>query len=151
MDTKKHLYLAVIGLVSLFLMSGCSGYGKLRSHSGYEDKVTIEGLKENWNDYTIYYAELYVGKPAALMFDPKDDGKTLTGDKWTKVEDQETLSDIISRMERARYGPRLYRILGPDDQFYGYLFSFRHRVVTKAVDDSTLYVYDLGPPPSGGP
>ena len=151
MDTKKYLYLVAMGFVSLFLMSGCSAYGKLKSQFGYEDKVTIEGLKENWDDYTIHYAEMYVGKPAAIMFDPKEDGKTLAGDKWIKVEDQETLSDIISRMERARYGPRLRRVLGPDDQFYGYLFSFRHRVVTKSVDDSTLYVYDLDPPLSGGP
>jgi len=36
--------------------------------------------------------------------------------------------------------------LGPDDQFYGYLFFAWDYAVIKAVDDKTMYVYDLESP-----
>lgn len=45
-----------------------------------------------------------------------------------------------------QFDPRLWRILGPDDQFYGYLFFAWGHAVIKAVDDKTMYVYDLESP-----
>jgi len=36
--------------------------------------------------------------------------------------------------------------LGPDDQFYGYLFFARGHVVIKAVDEKMMYMYDLESP-----
>jgi len=75
---KKGKYPAVIVLVLVFLMSGCSwlkNYGKLRLQSGPGHKVTIEELRENWHDYTIYYAGRSVDLPSAIMFDPKKDSK----------------------------------------------------------------------------
>lgn len=86
------------------------------------------------------------------MFDPKNDDKVLTGDKWIKVEDQETLLELIGWIGTyIEFDPRLWRILGPDDQYYGYLFfAWGHvvikAVVIKAVDDGTMFVYDLESP-----
>jgi hypothetical protein len=82
------------------------------------------------------------------MFDPKKDSKTLLSDKWIKVEDQETVSDLISWIQHTtEFYPRLQRILGPDDQFYGYFYSGWDHVLIKVVDERTLWVYDLPIPP----
>jgi len=81
------------------------------------------------------------------MFDPKNDDKILTGDKWIKIEDKETLSELIGWIRTyIQFDPRLWRILGPDDQFYGYLFFAWGHVVIKVVDDRTMYMYDLESP-----
>ena len=85
------------------------------------------------------------------MFDPKKDGKTLVpSDKWTKVEDQESVSEIVSWLQIHNfpgYFLRLYKILGPNDQLFGYLFTGWHHVVFKVVDERTLFVYGLPDPP----
>jgi len=148
---KKDIYLAVIVSVLLFLVSGCSwykSYGKVRLQSGPGHRVTIQELRENWRDYTIYYAGMSVQHPSAIMFDPKKDSRTLASDKWIKVEDQETLSELISWIQlTTEFYPRLQRILGPDDQFYGYFYSGWDHVLIKVVDERTLWVYDLPMPP----
>jgi len=87
---------------------------------------------------------LSVGTAAGIIFDPKNDDKTLTGDKWIKIEDQEILSALIGWIQPyIQFDPRLWRIVGPDDQFYGYLFFALGHVVIKSVDDTTMYVYNL--------
>ncbi|UCF72186.1 MAG: hypothetical protein JSW35_08285 [Deltaproteobacteria bacterium] len=155
---KKYIYPAIIVPLLVFLISGCAwvkGYGKIRLQSGPGKKVTTQELEDNWHNYTIYYAGYYGGlsikHPSAVMFDPKNDKRALVGDRWTKVQDQETLSRLISSIQsqKARYYPRLWRILGPDDQFYGYLFSAWRQVplVIKVLDDKTMFVYDLPMPP----
>ncbi|NVM25759.1 MAG: hypothetical protein HWN70_07570 [Desulfobacterales bacterium] len=152
MVIEKYVHLAMLGLVWVFLLSGCSGYGKLRPHAREGMRVGVEELKENWSDYIIHYAEGYGGKPAAIMFDPKEGNKTLVCKKWIKVDDKETLLELLEWIQQSvRYTPRLWRILGPDDEFYGYMLSTRDHVVMKVIGDNTMYVYDLDPPHSGGP
>lgn len=150
MIMKKNIYLALVAVVLVFIMSGCLGYGKIRSQSGYGDDLTIEKLEENWRDYTVYYAGYAVNNPSGIMFDLKnDDKKLLPSDRWTKIEDQETVVEVISWIKiqnSYNFYPRLYRILGPDNQFYGYLFSAWDHLLTKVVDDKALWVYDLPEP-----
>jgi len=157
-EMKKSIYPAIIVLIFAFLVSGCSwlkSYGKLSSQYGPGEEVTIQELEENWEDYTISYAGYHgsfsIKHPSAIMFDPKKDNRDLIGDKWTLVENQRTLSKLISSIQaQERWGgyyPRLWRILGSDDQFYGYLFSGWYHVVMKMLDDRTMYVNDLPFPP----
>ena len=143
----------MIGLVLAFFISGCAmhtGYGKIRPQPWHGEQVTIQKLQNNWEDYTIHYAGLSVGTVAGIMFDPKNDNRTLTGDKWIKVEDQQTLAELIGWMKTyTRYNPQIWRILGPDNEFYGYLYypkSHEGHAVAKVVNDTTLYVYDLQSP-----
>jgi len=144
---RNHRYLAVMVLVVVFLISGCSWYrshGKVRPLSRHEEKLTLQGLIENWQDYAIYYAGSSAQQPSAIMFDPKMDTNTLTSDKWIKVENQETLLELISWLQHTtRFPPRLQRILGPDDQFFGYFYSGWNHVVLKVVDERTLWASDL--------
>ena len=155
MDTKKYIYLIAIGAVSLLLMSGCYGlknYGKLSAQSRTAEKMTIQELEENWQDYTIYYAGVNPGFPTAIMFDPKGDDRVLKGDRWTKVTNDIRLAKLIRSIEiQESLGgtdSKLWRILGPNDQFYGYMFSGWGHVVMKEVDDRTMLVYDMSQPGS---
>ena len=151
MDAEKYVNLAVIGFVLIFLMFGCANYGKLRLESGRAEKITIQELQENWDDYSIYYADWHtIGWPGGITFDPKRDDKNLFGDKWMKVGDQETLSQVMSSIEAKNNYPRLYQILGPNNEFYGYMYlgPSRHNVNVffKVIDSNSLWISDLEPP-----
>jgi len=152
MKANHLLYSLIILVVTASLMSGCAwlrGYGKVRLSSEKGDDMTIQKLRENWNDYHVSYAGIAPNNPAAIMFDPKDDGQNLVGDRWIRVEDGETISEIISWLRTyTQFHPRLHVILGPDNQPFGYLFYpwASGDVVAKVIDDSTLYVYDLMSP-----
>ena len=156
MNSNKYLYVILIGVMIVFLFSGCAsiipGYGKLWPQPMRGERVAIEQLVENWEDYVIHYAGLNVGNPAGIMFDLKADDRTLTGEKWVKVEDKETLSELIGWMKSyTEYYPRIWRILGPNNEFFGYLFypsyhMYADNVVIKVIDDKTMYVYDVESP-----
>ena len=150
MNAEKYVNLAVIGFVLIFLMSGCANYGKFRLESGQAEKMTIQELQENWGDYSIYYADWRsVGWTGGIIFDPKKDDKTLVGDKWMKVEDKETLSQVVASIEAKNRYPRLYQILGPNNEFYGYMYLGPRRdnvnVFAKVIDSNSLRVSDLQP------
>lgn len=151
MDHRRYIPVFFIaGLLLVFLISGCAlrtGYGKFRLQPRDGVEVTVQYLLENWKDYTVYYAGSSIGNPGGIMFDPKGDNRTLTGDTWIKVEDRRTLSELIGWMKTYHeYNPQIWRILGPDDELYGYLYyprTHRQLAVTKVVDETTMYVYDL--------
>ena len=150
MDTERSVYLAFIGFVLIFLMSGCVTYGKLSLDSGRAEKMTIQKLQENWDDYSIHYADWRtVGWPGGIIFDPKKDARALLSDKWTKVVDQETLLQVINSMEAKSRDPKLYQILGPNDEFYGYMYLGPNRnkvtMFIKVVDNNTMWISDLQP------
>jgi hypothetical protein len=151
MNRSKYIYIAFIGAMVMLLFFGCAsmltGYGKLRPQPMRGEGVAIEDLEQNWEDYVIHYAGQSVGTPAAIMFDPKDDDRTLVGDRWTKVEDQKTLSELIGWIKAyQRFYPRVWRILGPDDHLYGYLYFPLYRAVFKVVDSKTMYAFDVPSP-----
>ena len=150
MNAEKYVNMAFIGFVLIFLISGCANYGKLRVESGRVEKLTIQELQENWDDYSIYYADWRsVGWPGGIIFDPKGDDKTLVGDKWIKVEDEGTLSQVITSMGAKNRYPRLYQVLGPSDEFYGYMYLGPARdnvsVFAKVIESNSLWVSDLQP------
>jgi len=147
MKTIKYISLMFIAFVSIM---GCLGtYGKISKQTGTEDKMTLAELRENWDEYTLYYSGRWDSRPAAIMFDPKNDDKKLLGDRWHKIEDQETLSETISTIQRWYYSDRVYIITGPDNQVFGYMY-YPHwlYIPIKMVDERTLYVSTLPPPTS---
>jgi hypothetical protein len=152
MKANHRIYSLIILILTASLMPGCGlikGYGKVRlsSEQGYD--MTIQELQENWKDYIISYAGTSISNPAGIMFDPKDDGRELVGDRWTSVEGKETVSEIIGWIKTyTQFHPKLHVILGPDNQLFGYLFSpwGSGDVVAKVIDERTLYVYDLMSP-----
>jgi len=140
---------AIVILIFTFIM-GCSGtYGKIRKQIDTEDEMTLAELRENWEEYTIYYSYRHDSRPAAIMFDPKNDDKKLVGDSWHKIEDQETLSETISIIQQRYDNAEVEIIEGPDNQVFGYMYYPSYLYVTvKVVDERTLYVMSLPPPKS---
>ena len=152
MKKSAFLTLGVPWLLLLSIVLGCSGYGKVRYDRIDQESVVIDNLIENWNDYYIYYAGYAPDNPSGILFDPKNDGKNLKpSDRWMKIESRDTASEVMSwiRMQTDMPGwtPGLYQILGPDGAFYGYLYSVWTHLVAKVIDENTMYVLDLPPPP----
>ena len=141
-------------LITAFLMgliSGCStgkGLGKLGYAQATEPKMTLDQLVENWKDYDIYYSGISEGDIYGVMFDPKYDENKLVGHEWwVPVETQEDLSQKIKFIDAFAVEPQLWTILSPDDQLHGFIYTLRHPVLVKVIDDQTLWVDELTFPP----
>lgn len=113
--------------------------------------MTIQDLIDKWDDYTIHYSDKYEGynvrAALGIMFDPKNNETTLTGDRWKQVKDQKDLMEMTRWIySNTHYEPWLNEILGPDGKFYGYLFYSYGFVTLKVIDDKTIYVFNLEEP-----
>ncbi len=131
------------------ILSGCSGQGTYRVVPAVSGNVTIQTLMENWQDFNVYYAGLGSNHPSAVMFDPKNDDRVITVDRWSKVESRELLADLIGSIQRqtGSYYPRLFEIRGPDGHLYGFIFTAWDVVSTRMIDDHTMFVFDIPLPP----
>jgi len=151
MNIKKYIYLTMAGLVLMVFMSGCpliKNYGKLGTQYGLDEKMTIQMLEERWQDYDVYYAGVHITLPSAVIFDPKDDErKLLTHEWWVQVKDQQELSEVIRWIWGGEFSPHLWKILGPDNQLYGYIYTAWDHAHIKVIDEKTLWVDDIPLPP----
>ena len=151
MNFKKYLNAILLILISIILLIGCNNYAKLVYEDKYKAELSINNIIENWDDYYIYYSGYDVDNVAGVLFDPKGDDKTLTPtDRWIRVESKDTVSELmewINLYDYPGYSPRLFKVLGPDDNLYGYVYTGWHRVVAKVVDEKTMLVFDLPDPP----
>jgi hypothetical protein len=156
---KMKKGVVLVPLISLFLIiAGCADYGKIRLQSGPGEAMTIQQLKENWEKYHILATGVEPNVPSAIIFDRKDDGREIIGDRWWELKDYKWVSETIMRIEAQvliqPYYPRLWKILGPDEYLYGYMFTAWDHAVMPIGDDKTMRVMDLPMPPFlavGGP
>ena len=130
---------------------GCATSVKLMFEStGYEtatdgNRTTIHGLAENWTDYDIHYSGVRPQSAKGILFDPKNDDKTLEpqGGEWKKVEDQETI-DLLLKWNASAfdYDGWLMRIVHPNDHFFGYLYlnTVQNFAGCRVIDDKTIAV-----------
>ena len=124
---------------------GCSAnYGQIKKQTGADDKVTIAELRDNWDDYDIYYGMRSNRGTDAIMFDPKDNFQKLEGDSWVKIEDLETLDEKKEELQSIYSYAKVHIIEGVDNQFFGYMYygGYFH-VSVNIVDEQTLYVSSL--------
>ena len=147
---KKGILL--VGLIGLFLaIAGCGSYGKLRLQQGPGEKMTIQQLKENWKNYNILATGVEPAIPSAIVFDRKDDGREVIGERWWDLDNEESVSKTISRIEAqispGAYYPRLWKILGPDGHLYGYMFTAWDSAVMSVGEDKRLSLLDIPMPP----
>jgi hypothetical protein len=151
MKKRTYLFSTMVSLTLMFILAGCAtsgNWGKLRAEYRHGD-MTIQKLVDNWQDYKILYAGLSVKSPAAIMFDPKEDDKIVLGDKWMEVKTKKDVSDIVMWL-RAETGfpSALYRILGPNDELFGYVYTGQFENIHIKVDDAkTLRLMELMLPP----
>lgn len=157
METKKYILLSVLLIV--LIISGCvswqKNYGHLKIIPKDQNQVTIQKLIDKWDDYNIYYSDMYAGfserSPLGIMFDPKNNDTMLVGDRWKKVEDQKTLIEMTRWIyPTTEYEPWLNEILGPDGLLYGYLYYSYGVVTLKMVGEKKMYILNLEEPPNKG-
>ncbi len=144
MKTIKYVCIMLIALVSIM---GCSGsYGKIKTQSESESKVTQQELIDNSSDYDIKYYRTVV------IFDSNnDDKKILAPNFWSTVKDQETWAQIIKGNTHGPFNNDIRRVWDsysnsgvreiwlPDNQFYGYVLHGRRELVSvKIVDENTV-------------
>lgn len=155
---KKNKFLSFL-LVTMIIYSCASfskNYGRLRMVSKSQNKVTIQDLINNWEDYDIYYSAKYSGydvrQALGIMFDPKNNDTKLVGEMWKKVKSQKDL--IVATQwiyPNTRFEPWLSEILGPDGRVYGYLYYSYGSATFKVVDDNTMHAFALDDPADYGP
>lgn len=148
MTIKRLAGMAI--LMSVFVTGCTENYGRIRIQTDSDNIMTLEALRENWQDYSVYYTHRSGSTSSAaisaVMFDPKNDDKKLVGDSWIRIEDTDTLSEVI-RIIQIWYGTaRVVIIEGPDTQFFGFMYySPWLQVPVKKIDERTLYVSSLPP------
>lgn len=145
MKTTNRIILSMMFSIVILTFTGCAGlgtYGRLKSASGQD--VTIDALVQNWNDYKIFYKGYHFEQPSGVLFDVKGDSKTLMGEGWTLVEGQETLISLVSWAKvNLNYYPRLWVCIGPDNAFYGYLYTGSDEAFLRVTGEKTLQVLGL--------
>lgn len=140
MEKKGFVCLAVVSIISLSLISGCAS-GILRVQSGSDTKMFLKGIEENKDKYIIHANEWPDGEVSAIVFDPKDDNRTVENDGWTEVTSQEQLSKLIARSDRL-FSRQFFNIVDPNDNFYGYLLGGEQYVWITIVDENTLKLHN---------
>jgi len=91
MKMKKRL--ASVSLICLFFVfAGCGSYGKLRLQYGPGETMTTQQLKEYWEKYHILATGVEPNVPSAIIFDRKDDGREIIGERWWELKDYEAVT-----------------------------------------------------------
>jgi hypothetical protein len=150
---KMRKGVSFLSLIFLFVMvAGCASYGRLKLESGPGATMTIQQLKESWQNYHILATGVEPAVPSAIIFDRKDDGREVIGDRWWELTDHKSVSDTIDRIAAqanvAQYYPRLWKMLGPDNHLYGYMFTAWDSAVMNVGEDQNMSVLDIPMTPS---
>jgi len=151
MKMKKCFAVVPVLTALLLALSGCAIYTGARSQMVYGNRITVQGLVKDWQNFNAYFTGHGRGHPSAVLFEPKEDGRAVIADRWWKVEQYEILTDLIDSIQRQLpigfYYPRLLELVGPDNIPYAYVFTSWDHVPVKLVDERTLFVYDMPLPP----
>jgi hypothetical protein len=123
-------------------MFACSGkYGQLKKA---ESGMGIEQLADHFDDYHVSYAGVAINKPTAVLFDPKGDDRSITlHPYWTPVKDRAELSEILNYMRPVYTQVYLYRVMGPGEQVFGYIFMLNVSPLIRVVDEKTLWIGNI--------
>ena len=139
----------VLAVLLGFLMISCAtGSGpRFNSLRAADQQRVQQQLENNWSQYVIYYIPQH-----AVLFDPIDDNNTLkVSGRWTRVGDQKTWIEILRQNTQntdnflsvwlgSRSG--FLKIIGPDEQFFGYLVHEKMDLVTfKIIDRHTMQIF----------
>ena len=107
---KSAINLACLFIILvIFSLVGCAGgpRGKLKR----VQQPTEDGLKQDWQNYTVYYR-----RNLAFIYKIKNNRKIILDNSWVEVssEDMMAKSKILS-------STWVKEILGQNDELYGYL------------------------------
>jgi hypothetical protein len=147
---RAYLYYSLIAVILMTVFFSCShtkNFGKLRMQPATGKEVTLGKLWDDWTEFDIFFTGLHENHPTAIVFDPIEDDKTLTGEPWTQIRDQYDLWDRFRWMDRAFFYNDfvLYEILDADNQLYGYIYTSTASVWVKKIDEKTMWVGNWAP------
>ena len=146
MKKRQTMGLIALGLVLAIFMSGCmgmAGRGRLDTVRSDGGMMSIQALANNWQEYNVYYSGYYAENATSIIFDRKDDDRTirLPETSWTKVSDQKTLTLAIIGMEANNdFFARVWNVIGPDNQSYGYLYTGWQLVNVNSISENVLTI-----------
>jgi hypothetical protein len=147
MKREKWINLLVPGMVLFILISGCAAkmekFGEVLPQPKGEKQMTIEMLQENWQNYIVYQDGPLGGVPIAIMFDPRNDDKTLATHRWVEIKDKKSLSDVIGWIKTRVEFPHVLRIMGPNDQLFGYVYTYNESIPLHVINDKKIFVDDI--------
>ena len=146
---KQQRSILVFALIALYCAACVPSdhYGRLVIDG---PDMTIQQLFDRWQDYNVSYAGVEADIPNAILFDPKGDDKTITlHPYWSPVRDREELQDLLAGIWSFKLDPpRLYKIIGPNNLVFGYLYTLDTYAHIKVIDDNTLWIDDMTLRPS---
>ena len=144
MEQQKGMILSILIFSIVLVINGCGPVPKIRPQRGPNERISLQELVQNWEDYDILYAGWSVTDIYGIMFDPKNNDMKLGGNRWKKIDDQDTREKVFGMVpEKTRYPSR---IVGPEDEFYGYILYIKkegartQRAVVRVVDDRNLTI-----------
>ncbi len=150
MKLNKAIHISVLITSFLPIIIGCAQYAKVIKPTDSDKHISIKQLQQTPHSYTIYFTDTggYRYGNVALLFDPKNINRTITANHWTQIDDNKKLEEIITRMNRHYKPPSVYHIVGPEGNFFGYMYASKGWIIAKTVNDTKMLVYDFPPPPS---
>ena len=151
------LIVSFLFIMTALGITGCGNYARFIHESSsvtatYNDsRMTINKLKEEWREYHVFYSGLRPHMSNGILFDPKHDDRVMRPDGllWVEVNDEDTMNELIHWTAGPdRYRAGLFRIIGPGDQFFGYIWysDVYNTTTAKVIDDKTLSVYNIAEP-----
>lgn len=142
MQTKIFVCLLAALLPALLVHTGCAGYGSARYHRQIQGK--LPEMMNNFKDYHLYYSGMSEAFPSGLIFDPKNDDKTVAQKKWIKVKNRDLAEKIVRNLERyTHYPPELYILTGENGQTYGYIYTGYLHIVVRQIEENKIHVYEM--------
>ena len=144
-------------LTLVWLMTGCAGFqmrfGKIVPVGKLEKAMDIKTLEAGLEKYDVYSMGPDVATTSGVLFYPQDSEVPLKLDRWTKLPDQEAVLKRIRAVTAqkemqfsAEYPPRLYKVIGPDDRSYGYLYTAWKAATIRLVDGRLAVGIESNPP-----
>jgi hypothetical protein len=96
-------------ILVIFSLIGCAGgpRGKLKR----VQQPTEDGLKQDWQNYTVYYR-----RNLAFIYKIKNDHKIILDNRWVEVSSEDMMAK--SKILDSTW---VKEILGQNDELYGYL------------------------------
>ena len=141
MSKRSKLLICFQIVLVLFSFLGCASgpRGKLKR----VENPTEEGLRQNWNEYTVYYRH-----NLALIFKlKKNDSKIVLDGSWIEVT-----SDNMMKNTRILSSTWVKKIIGENDKMFGYLVHRdQDNVYCGIVDENTVKISYYYVRTSGGP
>jgi len=135
-----------VTLCILLLLGGCAGLGSSSQAppSSLNKDISLQELKKNYQNYTVYYSGAR-HNPSAILFVPrKSDFKLQLHWAWYQVEQLALLHRLIDTIEEIY--PRLYVLLAPQAphresrEILAYIYTPGYASVHKTGKPRTFYV-----------